>query len=62
MVATLSGFRFTHMQIAPDFLGTTTIPAHNGVGLSTLEIMPMDSILFSSSMTFGKNGSGTWRK
>ena len=57
----LRGFRSTHMRIAPDFLGTTTIPAHHGVGSSTLEMMPMDSILFSSSMTFGQSGSGTWR-
>ena len=44
--------------MAPDFFGTTTIPAHHGVGSSTLEIMPQDSIQVDSSWTFLRIGSG----
>lgn len=47
-----------HMWIAPYFLWTTTIPAHHGVGLSTLEIIPSDSICFSSCSTLECNGRG----
>ena len=57
----LSGFRSTHMWTAPNFLGTTTIPAHHGVGLLTLEINPVFSILLSSAATRGQSGSGTCR-
>jgi len=32
------GLRSTQMCIAPSFFGTTTMPAHQGVGLSTLEM------------------------
>ena len=57
----LSGLRSTHIRMAPYFLGTTTIPAHHRVGSSILVMisMPMDSIWFSSSMTFWWSGSGT---
>ena len=47
------------MRIAPFFFGTTTIPAHHGVGSSTFEMTPIDSIRSSSSLTFGRNGRGT---
>ncbi len=51
------------MQIRtePDFLGTTTIPAHKGVGTSTLEITPMASMHSSSLATVSLNGSATLR-
>jgi len=32
------GLRCTQMHIAPSFFGTITMPAHQGVGLSTLEM------------------------
>jgi len=32
------GIRCTQMHIAPSFFGTITMPAHQGVGLSTLEM------------------------
>ena len=50
-----SGFRST---LAPSFFGT---PEHHGVGSSTLEITPIDSIRWSSSRTFRRSGSGTCR-
>ena len=40
----LSGFKSTHIRTAPDFFGTTTIPAHYGVGSLTLEMTPAFSI------------------
>ena len=52
----LSGLRSTHIRTLPDFLGTMTIPAHQGVGSSTLEITPMASMLASSSATFEHSG------
>ena len=55
----LRGFRSTQIRMAPDFLGATTIPAHQGVGESTFEITPMDSIRLSLSSTFCRSGSGT---
>ena len=51
--------QFTHIQSAPSFFGTTTMPAHHGVGSSTLEMTPRDSIRSSSSWTLGRLGSGT---
>jgi len=50
-----------HIQIDPDFLGTTTIPAHQTDGFSTLEITHSYSILASSSWTFSLSGKGTVR-
>ena len=49
------------MRMAPDFLGTSTIPAHHGVGSSTFETTPITSILASSSLTLVRSGSGTCR-
>ena len=37
--------------MVPLSFGTTTMPAHQGVGVSTLDIMPSDSILFNSFRT-----------
>ena len=56
-----SSFRLTQMRMAPSFLGTKTIPAHHGVGSSTLEITSIDSIRLSSSLTFWHSDSGTCR-
>ena len=56
----LRGFRSTQIQTVPSFLGTTTIPAHQGVGTSTLEMTPKDSMRDSSSFTFLQSGSGTF--
>lgn len=47
------------MRTPLDFLGTTTIPAHQGVGSDTLEITPAFSTLSSSSVTLGWRGKGT---
>ena len=55
----LSLVRSTHMQILPSGFGTTTMPAHQLVGMSTFEMMPRLSILCSSSLTFGMRGSAT---
>ena len=46
--------------MSPDFLGTTTIPAHQDVGSVTLDITPNDSIQFNSSSTLSRNGIGTF--
>ncbi len=35
------------------FLGRTSIPAHQGVGPLTFDINPIDSILVSSSLRWG---------
>ena len=43
------GLKSTHMQTDPDFLCTTTMPAHHGVGVSTREMTSSDSILVRSS-------------
>ena len=48
----LSGFRSTHTRHAPEVLGTTTIPAHQGAGSVISEMTPSLSILSSSSFTF----------
>jgi hypothetical protein len=47
--------------MVPDFLGTTTIPAHQVDGFSTLEITAGDSIIPSSFWTFSRSGKGTFR-
>ena len=52
------GFKSTQMRTVPFFFGTATIPAHQGVGSSTLEMTPNSSILFNSSVTLGRNGKG----
>ena len=44
------------MRMAPVFLGTTTMPAHHGVGTSTLDMTPIASIRLSSSETFALRG------
>ena len=56
----LSGFRSTQILTIPSFLGTTTIPAHQGVEISILEMTPKDSMRTSSSFTFLQSGSGTF--
>ena len=45
----LSGFKSTQILTAPVFFGTTTMPAHQGVGSFTFEITPRASIRVSSS-------------
>ena len=50
------GFRSTQILIAPSFFGTTTIPAHHGVGWSTLAITPNFSMRSSSSLTLERRG------
>ena len=57
----MSGLRSTHICTAPDFFGATTMPAHQGVGMSTFDITPIASMHFSSSATFSLSGRGTRR-
>ena len=54
------GFRSTQILTCPDFLGTTTIPAHQGVGSLTGDITPICSIRVSSSCTLVRRGMGTF--
>ena len=56
-----NGLRSTQMRIVPVFFGTTTMPAHQGVGSSTFEITLIDSILSSSCFTLVRSGIGTLR-
>ena len=58
----LSGFRSTHIRHAPEVLGTTTIPAHQGVGsvisemtpsLSILSIAPPSPLILEGMLHFG---------
>lgn len=49
--------RSTHILTAPDFFGTTTIPAHHSVGSSTPLITHNVSIQCSSSLTLSIRGS-----
>ena len=56
----LRGFRSTQMRTLPFFLGTTTIPAHQSVGTSTLEMTSRVSMRLSSSRTFSRRGMGTF--
>ena len=39
--------------------GTTTMPAHHGVGVSTFEITLSDSMRDNLSLTFWQRGMGT---
>ena len=57
----MSGLRSMQILTSPDFLGTTTIPAHQGVGSSTFDITPIASILSSSCLTFGRKGKAMFR-
>ena len=50
------GLRSTQVLTLPDFLGTTTIPAHQGIGSVTLAITPSSSILSRSSFTLALSG------
>lgn len=47
------------MRTEPFFDGTGTIPEHQSVGSSILEMTPMDSIRSSSSFTLPSKGIGT---
>ena len=49
------------MRTFPPFLGTTTMPAHHGVGSSNLVMTPISSILASSCATFGRRGRAMLR-
>ena len=51
----------TQMRSEPDLLGTTTMPEHQGVGLSERDITPSNSIRPSSFCTFFLKGIGTTR-
>ena len=53
--------RSTQIRTSPDFLGTTTIQAHHGVGSNTFAITPAFSILSRSSATLGRRGRGMCR-
>lgn len=57
----LRGFKSTQIRIAPDFLGTTTIPAHHSVGSDILRITPICSMRSSSSLTLERNAIGILR-
>ena len=52
--------RSTHILTPPFPFGTTTIPAHQDVGSSILEMTPSCSIHFNSALTFGSKEIGTW--
>jgi hypothetical protein len=47
------GFRSTQIQIAPSFFGTTTIPAHHSLGISTLEMTRIAFIRSKFFLDFG---------
>ena len=51
--------RSTQILIFKLGLGTTTMPVHQSVGLSTREMTPSDSILVSSFLTFCRYGTAT---
>ena len=55
------GLKSTQILTDPDFFGTTTMPAHHGVGSSIREMTPRDSMRMSSSCTFFLRGKGTFR-
>ena len=57
----LRGLRSTQMRTVPFCFGTTTNPAHHGIGTFTFEITPRDSILVNSSLIFFRSGRGTLR-
>ena len=54
------GLKPTRILTDPNFFGTTAMPAHHGVGSSTREITPSDSMHVSSSCTFFLRGKGTF--
>ena len=54
------GLKSTQILTDPDFFGTTTMPAHHGVGSSIREMTPRDSVRVSSSCTFFLRGKGTF--
>ena len=54
------GFRSTQILRFPSDFGTTTMPAHQGVGSSTFLITPIDSMQSSSALTSSLRGRGTF--
>ena len=49
----------SHIRAEPDFFGTTIMLAHHGVGSSTRDMTPGDSILASSCiLNFLAQGNG----
>ena len=56
----LSDVRSKQLLTVPSFLGTTTIPAQQGVGTSTLKMAPNDSMQAHSFFTFLLSSSGTF--
>ena len=57
----LSLVKSTQILTFPLAFGTTTIPEHQSVGVSTREIIPCDSMRSSSCFTLGNNGIATLR-
>ena len=55
----LSLCRSTQIWTDPDLFRFGTISEHRGVGSSTLDMIPCDSILHSSSFTLWRRESGT---
>ena len=51
--------RSTLILTQPPGLGTTTIPEHQSVGSSTLDMTPNSSILSNSACNLGSSGIGT---
>ena len=51
--------RSTHMFTRPLWLGTTTIPAHHSVGVSTGSITPSHSMWSNSTLIARISGTGT---
>ena len=49
--------RSKHMRILPSGLGTTTMPEHQSLGMSTLEMTPRFSIRSNSAFTLLIRGS-----
>lgn len=56
-----SGFKSTHIRTSPDHFGTTTIPAHHGVGSQISDITPIASIRPYSASSMLIAGFGTFR-
>jgi len=51
-------FKSRHILTSPELLGTTTMPAHQGVDVSTFEMTSNFSIRFSSFLTLDLKGIG----
>ena len=56
--AHLKGFRLRQMPTLPFFLGIMSIPVHQSVGTSTLEMTPKASMWLSSSWNYSRRVMG----